>query len=171
MAIGAIKSVLNIVKKKIKTFYDQFISLNGEPKNIAMGLAVGVFIGVTPTIPFHTVLVIFFGFVFRNNITSAYLGSWLISNPVTIPIFYLSQYELGRLLLGMNPIKFPFSITDCSFSTIMKMGWEILLPLLTGGIIMAPFFAVPAYFIAHKMIVSIRNKKENGSSIQENSQT
>jgi uncharacterized protein (DUF2062 family) len=71
-------------------------------------------------------------------------------------VFYLSQYELGRLLLGMNPVT--FSLTDYSIRTIMDLGWQILLPLQTGGIIMAPVFAVPAYFIGHKLIVAIRNK-------------
>jgi len=168
MAVGAVESLLNIVKKKIKVFYDQFISLKGEPKSLAKGLAVGIFVGVTPTIPFHTALIVFIGFFFRHNFTSAYLGSWLISNPVTVPIFYLSQYELGRLILGMSPVK--FTISDYSISTLANMGWQILLPLLAGGIIMAPLFAIPAYFTAHKMIVSIRKKTANGVSTPENSQ-
>lgn len=155
------------MKQRIRQFYDQFISLKGEPRNIAMGLAVGVFIGVTPTIPFHTALIIFIGFFFRNNFTSAYLGSWLISNPITIPVFYLSQYELGRILLGMNPVK--FSLTDYSISTIMDMGWQIIVPLQAGGIIMAPIFAVPAYFIAHKLILSVRKKSIHGTSTENNS--
>ncbi|MBN1662860.1 MAG: DUF2062 domain-containing protein [Deltaproteobacteria bacterium] len=160
--------MFSIVKKKIKIFYKRFISLKGEPKHIAMGLAIGIFIGVTPTIPFHTAMIILTGFIFKSNITSAYLGSWLISNPLTIPIFYLSQYELGRIIMGMSPVK--FSLTDYSFHAIMNLGWQILLPLQAGGLIMAPFFAVPAYFVAHKLIVSIRNKKENGqSATQENS--
>ena len=45
---------MNIIRRRGKEFYDRFISLKGEPANIAMGMAIGVFIGVTPTIPFHT---------------------------------------------------------------------------------------------------------------------
>jgi uncharacterized protein len=145
---------MSILKRNIKVFYDSFISLKGEPKNIAMGLAIGVFVGVTPTIPFHTAIIIFAGLLFRNNLTSAYLGSWLISNPITIPLFYLSQYELGRLLLGMNSTQ--CVIEDYSVSCLLKLGWQIVIPLFTGGIIMAPFFAIPAYFIARRLLVSVR---------------
>ena len=51
-----------------------------------------------------------------------------------------------------------FEITDYSLGGIAALGWQILLPLQTGGIIMAPFFAVPAYFIAHRMIAAVRAK-------------
>jgi len=147
-----------ILKKRIRAFYEKFISLKGEPATIAAGLAIGVFVGVTPTIPFHTAIIILLGLLFRQNITAACLGSWLISNPVTIPLLYLSQYELGRILLGMPPGR--FEITDYSLGSIAALGWQILLPLQTGGIIIAPFFAVPAYFIAHRMIAAVRAKRK-----------
>jgi uncharacterized protein (TIGR03546 family) len=145
-----------IVRRRIRTFYERCISLKGDPGSIARALAIGVFVGVTPTIPFHTAMILLIGLVFRVNITAAYLGSWLISNPVTIPLLYLSQYELGRILLGMEAYR--FGITEYSFSAIAALGWRILLPLLTGGIIMAPLIAVPAYFISRRMITAIRAK-------------
>ena len=143
-----------ILKKRFLTFYERFISLKGEPAQIAAGLAIGVFVGVTPTIPFHTAIIVLLCLLFRQNITAAYLGSWIISNPLTIPLFYLSQYELGRFLLGMESCR--FAITDYTLGSITALGWEILLPLLTGGILMAPFFAVPAYFVTRRLITSIR---------------
>ena len=147
-----------ILKKRIRTFYEKFISLKGEPASIAAGLAIGVFVGVTPTIPFHTAIIILLGLLFRQNITAACLGSWLISNPLTIPLLYLSQYELGRILLRMQPYR--FEITDYSLGGVAALGWQILLPLQTGGIIMAPFFAVPAYFIAYWMIAAVRARRQ-----------
>ncbi|PKN05280.1 MAG: DUF2062 domain-containing protein [Deltaproteobacteria bacterium HGW-Deltaproteobacteria-9] len=148
-----------IVKQRLHDFYDRFLSLRGEPRAIAMGLAIGVFIGVTPTIPFHTVLIILFGLLFKHNLTAAYLGSWLISNPLTIPILYFSQYELGRYLLGMTQVH-P-ALTDCSLLSITSMGWQVILPLLTGGIVTAPFFAIPAYFVTYRMVLALRNKSES----------
>ena len=143
-----------ILKKRFRIFYERFISLQGEPAQVAAGLAIGVFVGVTPAIPFHTVIIVLVGLLFRQNITAAYLGSWIISNPLTIPLFYISQYELGRFLLGMEHCRFEFA--DYSLSAIAALGWQILLPLLTGGILMAPFFAIPAYYVTRRLITSIR---------------
>ena len=89
------------IKNRINDFYNRFLSLNGRPEEIARSMALGVFIGVTPTIPFHTALIMVICLLFRQNITAAVLGATIISNPLTIPFFYLSEYELGRLVLGI----------------------------------------------------------------------
>lgn len=148
------------MRRKIDRFYHEFISSRGEPEAIAMGIAIGVFVGVTPTIPFHTVLLVFIAFLFRQNITAALLGSWLISNPFTIPIFYISQYALGRYILGGN--SGPLILNDFSTVNILNMGWQISCPLLLGGVIMAPCLAVPAYFITRYAIQCMR-KKDNSA--------
>jgi uncharacterized protein (TIGR03546 family) len=145
-----------IMPRRIRAFYERFLSLKGDPASIAAALAIGVFVGVTPTIPFHTAIILVIGLLFRMNITAAYLGSWIISNPVTIPLLYLSQYELGRILLGLDPYR--FELAEYSLGAITAMGWRILLPLLTGGIVMAPVCAVPAYFISRRLITAIRTK-------------
>ena len=146
-----------LLKKRFIIFYEKFIRLQGEPKAISAGFAIGVFVGVTPTIPFHTAILVMICLLFRKHITAAYLGSWVVSNPLTIPMFYFLQYELGRILLGMQNCH--LTPTDYSLGAIATLGWEILLPLLTGGFIMAPFFAVPAYFITYRLLMAKRDKE------------
>lgn len=144
-------------KKPVRKYYDRFLSLRGEPKAIAMGMAIGVFVGVTPTIPLHTALIVLIGITFRQNISAGYLGSWLISNPVTIPFFYVVEYRLGKYLLGDPSL--PAVFTDYSVISLLQHGWGIVAPLLAGGIIIAPFFAVPAYFITHRLLIATRDKR------------
>lgn len=146
------------LKKRYRNFYENFISLNGEPAQIAAGAAIGVFVGTTPTIPFHTATIVLVGLLLRQNLAAGLLGAWVISNPLTIPVLYAAQYELGRFLLGME--RCDFAVADHSLGSIAVLGWQILLPLLTGGILMAPFFAVPAYFIALRLIRAVRNRRQ-----------
>jgi len=143
---------------RFKAFYERFISLKGEPKTIATGMAMGVFIGVTPTIPFHTVLVVVSCLTFRQNIASALLGSWIISNPLTIPFFYVSEYKLGRYLWGSDHFQIVF--TDYSVWNVVSMGWGGAVPLLTGGIIVAFFFALLAYFITYRLVLTVRKNRD-----------
>jgi uncharacterized protein len=145
------------LKKHLKKCYLQLISLKGEPRTIALGLAIGVFIGVTPTIPFHTVLIVIVCILFKKNITAGYLGSWLVSNPLTIPFFYVSQYRLGKCLLGKGYPRFYFR--HSSLIDIIQKGWDVIFPLLLGGLIMAPFLAIPSYFIARRLILSVRKHR------------
>jgi uncharacterized protein (TIGR03546 family) len=143
---------------RFKAFYERFISLKGEPKTIAIGMAMGVFIGVTPTIPFHTALIVVLCLIFRQNIASAILGSWIISNPLTIPFFYVSEYKLGRYLWGSDHFQIVF--TDYSVWNVVSMGWRVAVPLLTGGIIVAFFFALFAYFITYRLVLTVRKNRD-----------
>ena len=142
------------IKAKLKEYYEQLVSLKGKPNTIAYGFAIGVFIGVTPTIPFHTVLIVLFCLLLKKNITAGYIGAWMISTPLTIAFLYVSQYQLGKLLLGKSYPRFYFQ--HSSLIDIIHKGWDVLLPLLVGGFIMAPILAVPAYFIARKLILAVR---------------
>ena len=144
-------------KKHLQEKYLQFISLKGEPHAIAFGSAIGVFVGITPTIPFHTALILLLCFLLKKNITAGCLGSWAISNPLTIPLFYITQYRLGKYLLG--DISAGDLIVEHSLLNLVRQGWEVIFPLLVGGIVMAPFFAVPTYFITRKIIENVRKNK------------
>jgi hypothetical protein len=145
-----------LFRNKLREFYQRFISLKGQPGEIAAGMAIGVFIGVTPTIPFHTVAIIFLCLLFRQNMTAALLGATCISNPITIPLFYVAQYELGRSLLDYEPLKVVFN--DYSLKTIFELGWHIMYPLQVGGFLMAVVFTVPAYFLTYRAVSALRSK-------------
>lgn len=145
------------LKKRYRDIYDQFISLKGTPESIALSTAIGVFIGVTPTMPFHTIAIFALTFLLRQNFTTAFLGATAISNPLTIPFLYASQYQMGKYLLGDEWRKVVF--TDYPIWDIMSAGWNIACPLLLGGFIMALICAIPAYFLAYKAVVIVRGKK------------
>jgi uncharacterized protein len=149
---------MNPIRRRLGEFYRQFVSLKGDPRRIALGIAIGVFIGVTPTIPFHTALIVAVSVLFRQHVAAAYLGSWLISNPLTIPVFYFSQYEAGRLLLGVE--RCTLTLPDYSLTAIANLGWHILLPLQVGGLLFAPFFAVPAYLVTRRLLTAWRAGKK-----------
>ena len=144
------------LSRQFQLFYERFISLKGEPRAIAAGMALGVFVGVTPTIPFHTVIIVILGLLFRQNISAAYLGSWIISNPLTAPFLYFTEYQLGRRLLGMAAS--PWNLNDHSLQTLAALGWEVTVPLLTGGLVLAPLFAVAAYGLTRRLVTRIRGE-------------
>jgi hypothetical protein len=144
------------LKDRIRDFYNRFLSLSGAPEEIARAMTLGVFIGVTPTIPFHTALVMVSCLAFRQNITAAVLGATIVSNPLTIPFLYLAAYELGVVVLGM-PAN-PFSVTRYDLQSILEIGMHILYPLQVGGLLLAAAFAVPSYFLSRQAVVKMRSR-------------
>jgi uncharacterized protein len=149
------------IRDRINDFYNRFLSLNGKPEEIARAMALGVFIGMTPTIPLHTALVMISCLIFRQNITAAILGATIVSNPLTIPFLYLAGYELGVLVLGLGAN--PFVLADYDVRSILEIGCHILYPLMVGGLLLACVFAVPSYFITRHAVVVLRNRNAKPS--------
>ena len=150
------------VKRKIKDFVVQARLLQGDPHYVATGMAIGVFIGVTPTIPLHTVLAVALAFAFKCSKPAAIIGVW-VGNPITIPFFYIGSYYLGTFLFNIST---PFNPDHISIHQLMELGLEITVAMNIGGILLGIPFGVAAYFITLKAFKSIRGKTENGDSPQ-----
>ncbi len=126
----------------------RFLRLQGSPDDIAKGFALGIFIGMTPTLGFQMAIAIFFAFLLRENKLAAALGVW-ITNPVTAAPIYALEYESGRRLLGMDPLQFP---EDLTFEAMKNLGWDLMVPLLFGSLIYAIFCSIIAYALILRFI-------------------
>jgi hypothetical protein len=66
---------------------------------LAGGIAVGLFIGLTPTVGFQTPLILAAALLFRVNFPMAFLALW-VSNPITTPMLYWGFNRLGAWVFG-----------------------------------------------------------------------
>jgi uncharacterized protein (DUF2062 family) len=130
----------------------QLKELRGKPHRISLGMAIGVFIAITPTIPFHTVLAVFLAALLRGSKLAAALGVW-VSNPLTIPFFYYWSYRLGRFVLGYPQLILP---ADYSVISLMKMGKHVTVAMLHGGVLLGILPGLLAYFLTYKFTSSPR---------------
>ena len=55
---GSKKSGGFLKKYNLREIVKRVKKLEGDPHYIAMGMAIGVFVGTTPTMPFHTVIAV-----------------------------------------------------------------------------------------------------------------
>lgn len=126
----------------------RFIRLRGLPEEIAKGVALGIFIGMTPTMGLQMPIALVFAYLLKENRLAAVLGVW-ITNPATAPFIYGLEYELGRRLLGMDYVGFPQELT---MESVMKTGWEVVAPLWLGGILAGLLLAPIAYWLTLRLI-------------------
>jgi uncharacterized protein (DUF2062 family) len=138
-----------------REFIDRVKNLEGDPHFVAMGLAIGVFISITPTIPFHTVLAVSLAIIFRGSKAAAALGVWF-SNPITAPIFYWGSYKLGMYLLGN---RVPFDVKYESILELLDLGMDVTIAMIAGGIILGILPGIGSYFITRKIITKLRLRK------------
>jgi uncharacterized protein (DUF2062 family) len=92
---------IQYIKQTILTIYDRFIKLKGAPREIALGFALGLLIGMTP----------FFGMHFFSSVLLASLLGWSkiaalvgvnITNVLTAPLIYPVNYWVGVKLAGFS---------------------------------------------------------------------
>ena len=144
-------------RRQIRYYWLRLVRLRGNPFFIARGIAIGAFVGVTPTIPFHTILTIFLCAVCRANIIAAIVANWIVSNPVTIPIEYYLSWKLGVLITG-QPVSWEQvqqmlnELHSVGFVEAVEMlfvkFFQVLYCLVAGGLVLAVPVGLVCYFLA-----------------------
>ncbi len=134
--------------RQMKLNLIRFLRLRGTPDEIAKGLALGVFIGLTPTFGVQMALAVFFAILLKENKIAAVLGVW-VTNPVTAPFIYTLEYRIGRLLLGIDS---PQPVRNFAPETLKQFGWDVLLPIGFGSIILGALCAALTYALTLRII-------------------
>ena len=138
--------------RQVKLMVLRFIRLRGLPEEIAKGIALGIFIGMTPTFGFQMLIAVFFAYLLRENRLAAILGVW-VTNPVTAPVIYAIEYEIGRILLGMERARLP---VEFSWGAYADLGWNIMYPLWVGGILTGIVLGLLSYFITLRIVPIVK---------------
>jgi uncharacterized protein (DUF2062 family) len=137
------------------------LTCGGDPEYVARGLAVGVFIGITPTMPFQTALALGLAALCRGSKPAAVLGIWS-GNPLTTPLFYAGSYRLGLLLLGQPAAALSFQ--QQSFMEIVKSGADLCCAALAGGAILGILPALAVYYVTRAVIFRMKGMPGGVSS-------
>lgn len=149
-----------------RTLLRSVLALDDSPHAIALGVAIGIFVGLTPSVGIQTVLVLALIFICRPffyfNGTAA-MASTYVSNPLTMAPMYYFWYRLGAWFL-------PNADADVNFDALLQFeglaGWweststlavQVGFPMLIGALLTAPFGAAIAYPLTHHLVRWFRN--------------
>ncbi len=77
----------------------KILHVDDTPHRIAMGLAVGMFVAITPTFGLQMILVVLTAWLVRANKVVGVPLCW-ITNPVTMGPIYYFNYWIGTLMVG-----------------------------------------------------------------------
>lgn len=143
--------------QKIKKFLLKLIRLNSSPRQIAFGVAVGVFIGLSPFYGMHTLLALFAAMLIpRTNKIAILAGTNITITPLA-PFVGWAEYSLGCSILR-NP-QYP------------SLNWEMIkalrvdnvsflyYPLFLGSFVLGLVLAVVFFFIVLFFVERLRRQK------------
>jgi uncharacterized protein (DUF2062 family) len=152
-----------------KYYYLRFLRLRGEPHELALGAAFGVFSGMMPIMPFHMVLAVTLAIAFKGSKLTAALGSW-ISNPLNWYLIYSLDYKIGFFILNISRedrgfLSFMESIRSAGeglamIKEIISSGGIIIAAFISGGLILGIIVSIPSYFICLTIFKYIKSWRE-----------
>ena len=156
-------------RRTVRYYYLRFIRLRGHPSVLARGVAIGTFIGITPTIPFHTIMVLFFAFILRGSKVTALLAAVVVSNPLTFFLQYYFSWKIGNwFITASHSWEEVENLLDAILSggnftgklaSLAEIGFESLMILIGGGIILATPFTIAFYLASFLFFRSIQKKR------------
>jgi uncharacterized protein (DUF2062 family) len=152
------------------------IRLRGSPRAIALGVGIGVFVAFTPTIGFQTVIALVLATLLNANRPAAMALVW-VTNPLTIPPCFALTYWVGSLFWpGPSPAAVSHAIRNAiaaagrhdfwemydQFTAFLGIGRDVLIPLLTGGVVVGVTLGSVAYVLILKTIEGYRKHRAAG---------
>ncbi len=160
---------MNKLQRRLRYYKLRFLRLKGDPKSIARGVALGTFIGITPTLPLHTIATLIIAPLIRANLIGAFLAGFTVCNPLTyVPQYYLS-WLIGNTLtpydLTWERIKAVLEIVlsgsgyQVTFSALSRLGIDAVIVMCLGGCILATPFTVVAYIVTFRFFKNRQKKR------------
>ncbi len=150
------------------------LHLDEEPSRLAAGMAVGVFIGVTPFYGIHTILALAVAFVFRLNKVATITGAW-INLPWFAPFVYGFSLKLGEALLSGDFSSFSWASMSAlaeaaraylhaspraSLGELWRLMWDMLFvasrPLFVGTTIVGVVAGLVTYLVTLEAVRDVR---------------
>ena len=122
----------------------------------AKGLALGIFIGMTPTMGAQIILTGIAAIFLRVNIPIALAGS-LVTNPFTAPFIYPLQYQLGVWLVGSPHVE-----ELRGYTGMMRTFMRYAKPLWAGSVVSGALGATLAYLLVAGIWSEVRHLRHRG---------
>lgn len=150
----------NNLLRFLKLIYLKLFRIHDTPQRIALGIGIGVFLGIIPgTGP---IAAIFMAFILRLNRAAALLGSLLTNTWISILTFFLS-IKIGSSIMKLDWRKAYSNwvelLKDFKIITLFKLATlKIILPVIIGYLIVGLCLGLAAYLIT--LFITIRIKRK-----------
>lgn len=136
--------------RRIRAWLAGIVQLNGSPRGIAGGFALGVGLSLIPVPFLGMVIALAVAPLCKMNVPATYLGTAVI-NPVTGAVFYFGELWLGMRLYGMQAPSW------AALSELDAGGWwalfkEWLGPFLLGAAVAIPTLSALAFGLVYALV-------------------
>ena len=122
---------------------------------ISAGFACGSMVSFTPLLGFHFVLAVVFSYLLRANYIAALIGT-IVGNPISFPFIWGLIYKVGAFIVDRSDNNLSPNI---NFEIIINQTYDIFIPMLVGGAVLAIPVWVLTYFITYSFVSSFKKAR------------
>lgn len=166
---GRVRQTWRKVYRRLYRLWYRLVILKSSPRKVALGFALGVFIGLTPTMGIQMIITVPLAAVLGVNPISAVAGTY-VSNAFTFVPLYVFCYWVGKHFLSLLGLEVGAGlhldrIRNVSalreFLDLLRSGGGTVLRWMAvefvGSLIVGPIMAVPSYFVVLFLLVRFRS--------------
>ncbi len=150
-------------RRYLKRIFSKVLLAKVPPHNIAMGFAVGIFIGLSPILVFQIIPVLAICMKMRYSKLAGFI-SVFITNPFTFIPIYLFNLSVGAFLLGswidVDIGSFQKAIYNVSISSFLNLGQDTIIAFVAGSLLVATLASLVTYWVMRFFIISWRKNRE-----------
>lgn len=148
-----------VAMPSLRQQWNRLLSLEARPDSVALGFAVGVFLGFTPLFGLKTLLALLLASLFQSSKLAAFIGVTVhdVLLPF-IPVLLRAEYQLGYWCLS-SPHHFAPKLHLGLVELHAALSWSSIFtttkPLLIGSVILGIPIATVSYFAVRAMLSRI----------------
>ena len=153
----------------MKGLFKRLLHIEDTAERTAVAYSIGIFLGFSPFLGFHTLAGLAIAFLFNLNRVAILLGVWS-NTPWFIVPYYMIATWIGMKVTGFRMDK---AILKRMFQSGMDQGfmssdfwgrvasqWGLLLSFMIGSLILAACFTLIAYPLSLEWIKFYRSRKK-----------
>ena len=125
-----------MIFNRIHALILRVIAHEKSPRKLALTCTLGIYIGISPLVGLHTIMVFLLGWMFTLNIPVLFTVSMTIHNPWTMMPVYAIDHLFGKWLFTF------FNIDHCAWDPVWVESCNLFLKKHTGiaGLSLSAFF-------------------------------
>ena len=149
------KFLSNKLRRFLSYYKLKLARLPASSYAISAGFACGSMVSFTPLLGFHFVLAVVFSYLLRANYIAALIGT-IVGNPISFPFIWGLIYKVGAFIVDRSDNSLSPNI---NFEIIIKQTYDIFIPMLVGGAVLAIPIWVLTYFITYSFVSSFKKAR------------
>ena len=125
------------------------LRLSATPHAVALGCAVGAFVGCTPLLGFHFALTFVLAWILGGNLIAGALGTF-VANPLTFPVLMIASHQIGRLILSGEGRSPPLRLDEDLLEKSLHQFW----PTMVGSIPVGLMVGAIVYVVVNRAVAA-----------------